>query len=239
MTSPAASSRSIRTRTSRPARTTRHALRCPGPLGQHDVLDIVGLHHRGGASAPTASSLSPASNATAVVVASNVTATFSEAVIPSTISFVLKTGSTTVSSTVTYDVASRVVTLDPNSNLSPGTIYTATLSGAQDLSGNTMVSTSWSFTTATADTTAPTSLVKPPPTARPRCPSTAWSRPPSARQSSSARSASCSRQVRQPYRRRSATTRPQTWSPSRPIPTWPPRPTTRPRSPELRIVPAT
>ena len=107
-------------------------------------------------SAPTASSLSPASNATAVVVASNVTATFSEAVIPSTISFVLKTGSTTVSSTVTYDVASRVVTLDPNSNLSPGTIYTATLSGAQDLSGNTMVSTSWSFTTATADTTAPT-----------------------------------------------------------------------------------
>ena len=91
-----------------------------------------------------------------MVVASNVTATFSQDVQPGTISFVLKNGSTTVPATVTYDVASHIVTLDPSANLAAGTTYTATLSGAQDLSGNTMTSTSWSFTTATADTTAPT-----------------------------------------------------------------------------------
>ena len=108
------------------------------------------------ATAPTASALTPASGATGVPVAANVTATLSEAVVPGTISLVLKAGSTTVPATATYDAASRVVTLDPASNLSPGTTYTATLSGAQDLSGNTMASTSWSFTTAAADATAPT-----------------------------------------------------------------------------------
>ena len=79
---------------------------------------------------------------------SNVTAAFSEDVQASTIGFVLKAGSTTIPTVTTYDVASRVVTLDPSSNLTPGTTYTATLSGAKDLSGNTMTSTSWSFTTA-------------------------------------------------------------------------------------------
>ena len=105
--------------------------------------------------APTASAQTPASGATGVPVPSNVTATLSEAVLPGTISFVLQTGLTTVPATVTYDVASRIVTLDPSSNLAAGTTYTATLSGAQDLWGNTMTSTSWSFTTA-AGTTAPT-----------------------------------------------------------------------------------
>ena len=89
-------------------------------------------------------------------VAANVTATFSEAVLPGTISLVLQAGATTVPATATYDVASRIVTLDPSSNLAAGTTYTATLSGAQDLAGNTMASTSWSFTTAAADATAPT-----------------------------------------------------------------------------------
>ena len=113
------------------------------------------VHHRGGDTAPTASSLSPASGVSGVVAASNVTATFSKDVIPSTISFVLKAGSTTVPAAVTYDVTSRIVTLDPTANLTPGTTYTATLSGAQDVAGTTMTSTSWSFTTATANTTGP------------------------------------------------------------------------------------
>ncbi len=47
------------------------------------------------------------------------------------------------------------MTLDPNSNLASSTTYTATLSGAQDLSGNTMTSTSWSFTTAASPGTSP------------------------------------------------------------------------------------
>ena len=112
--------------------------------------------------APTVSAQAPANGATGVPIASNVTATFSEALVPGTISFVLKTGSTTVPSTVTYDVTSRIVTLDPSSNLAAATTYTATLSGAQDLSGTTMTSTSWSFTTAAANTTAPTVTVQSP-----------------------------------------------------------------------------
>ena len=105
---------------------------------------------------PTVSARTPVSGATGVPVGSVVTATFSENVQATTVSFVLKNGSNTVSSTVTYDPTSNTVTLDPAANLAPSTTYTVTLSGAQDLSGNTMTSTSWSFTTTTADTTAPT-----------------------------------------------------------------------------------
>ena len=104
---------------------------------------------------PTVSGQTPASGASSILVATNVAATFNEDAQPGTISFVLKAGATTVPATVTYDVASRIVTLDPTANLSPGTTYTATLSGAQDLSGDTMTSTSWSFTTVAA-TIAPT-----------------------------------------------------------------------------------
>jgi hypothetical protein len=43
--------------------------------------------------------------------------------------------------------ATRTATLTPNSNLANSTTYTVTVSGAKDLSGNTMTSTSWSFTT--------------------------------------------------------------------------------------------
>ena len=107
--------------------------------------------------APTLTSQSPAANATGVPVAGNVTATFSEAVQPSTISFVLKNGSATVSALVTYDPASGTVTLDPTANLAPSTTYAATLSGAQDLYGNSMATVSWSFTTEAAfDSAAPT-----------------------------------------------------------------------------------
>ena len=118
---------------------------------------------------PTVSAQSPASGAIGVVVASDVTATFSESVQAGTISFVLKNGGATVASTTSYDVASHIVTLDPSSNLALGTTYTVTLSGAKDLWGNTMASTSWSFTTATADTTAPTVTTRTPAPGRHQC----------------------------------------------------------------------
>ena len=96
------------------------------------------------------SALNPARGATGVLADSDVTATFSEAIQPGTISFVLRNGSTTVPSTVAYDPTTRTVTLDPSSNLASSTTYTATLSGAQDLSGNAMTTSTWSFTTAAA-----------------------------------------------------------------------------------------
>jgi methionine-rich copper-binding protein CopC len=113
--------------------------------------------------APTITARSPASGATGVLVASPVTATFSAQVQASTISFVLKNGSTTVPATVSYNPANQTVILKPSSNLAYSTTYTATLSGAKDLYGNTMSSTSWSFTTTTAPvTTAPTVTVQGP-----------------------------------------------------------------------------
>jgi hypothetical protein len=98
--------------------------------------------------APTVTSRTPAPGATGVSFQPDVTATFSEAVTPSSISFVLKNASNvTVASTVTYDAPTRTVTLHPNSVLPAGATFTATLSGATDPSGNAMTPISWSFTT--------------------------------------------------------------------------------------------
>ena len=81
---------------------------------------------------------------------------FTEQVQASTLSFVLSTGGTPVPATVSYDPAIQTAILDPTTNLVPGTTYSVMLSGIQDLSGNSMMGASWSFTTASADTTPPT-----------------------------------------------------------------------------------
>ena len=99
--------------------------------------------------APVVTSTTPASGATGVPVNTTVTGTFSEAVQASTISFVLENSAgTTVPSSVSYNSSNSVVTLTPSAALAYSTTYTATLSGAEVSAGNTMTSTSWSFTTA-------------------------------------------------------------------------------------------
>jgi len=106
---------------------------------------------------PTLTNIAPATSATDVPVATNVAATFSEAMDPSTISgstFTLQHGSDpAVSANVSYDSATRKATLDPAADLQAATTYTATLKGGtagmKDLAGNALASdTSWSFTTA-------------------------------------------------------------------------------------------
>ena len=52
-----------------------------------------------------------------------------------------------IPATFNYDPTTDSETLTPVSNLSYGTTYTVTLSGTQDLAGNTMAPVSWSFTT--------------------------------------------------------------------------------------------
>jgi hypothetical protein len=105
------------------------------------------------ATAPTVSSTDPADTATGVVVNRNITAAFSEAIDPATItalSFTLKQGVTPVSGTVTS--MGSVATLDPTSNLTASTLYTATITtAAKDLAGNALaVNKTWSFTTGAA-----------------------------------------------------------------------------------------
>jgi glucose/arabinose dehydrogenase/endonuclease YncB( thermonuclease family)/methionine-rich copper-binding protein CopC len=113
---------------------------------------------------PTVTSTSPASGAQKASASANVSATFSEALDPTTVSgstfYLTKQGSSTrLSASVTYDAASHTATLNPNSDLTIGTSYTAKVvggsGGVKDLAGNALLSDkSWTF--KVADTTAPT-----------------------------------------------------------------------------------
>jgi len=99
---------------------------------------------------PTLSSTNPANSATAVAVGATLTATFSEAMDPATIttsSFTLMNGTTPISGTVTY--SGMTATFTPAAPLTANVVYTATIStGVKDLAGNPIVSNySWNFST--------------------------------------------------------------------------------------------
>jgi hypothetical protein len=97
---------------------------------------------------PRVTSTSPAANATGVAPSANITATFSEAMMASSINAttfkLFRKGSTTkLSAAVRYDAATRKATLDPTNNLRLGTTYKALVStGAKDVAGNPLDQTS-------------------------------------------------------------------------------------------------
>jgi hypothetical protein len=109
---------------------------------------------------PTVISTIPANGATGVFTNTKVSATFSEAMYPLSItnlSFTLRHGTTADPGTVDYAGITAVFT--PASPLLNNTIYTATITTAVvDLAGNSLAANYvWNFTTAAAaDTTAPT-----------------------------------------------------------------------------------
>lgn len=103
---------------------------------------------------PTVSSVSPANAATGIALSADVTATFSEAMDPSSISgqtFTLTPQGSTdpVAVVVSYDSSdAKKATLDPSTDLAPNTTYTATLTtGVKDQARNAMEEKTWSFTT--------------------------------------------------------------------------------------------
>jgi len=101
--------------------------------------------------APFVSAATPWNGATAVAIGSTVTARFSEPMSASSINaatFNLMQGATAVSGTVNYAGGAAIFT--SGVNLSPRTLYTATITtGAADLAGNHVASNmAWSFTTA-------------------------------------------------------------------------------------------
>ena len=116
---------------------------------------------------PTLQSRTPVIDATDVAVDTDVSATFSEAIDPATItasSVTLTAGTTPVPATRTLTGAGTTLTLDPDADLAPDTTYTVTLTGAiEDTAGNPLASApiTWDFTTAAddpppGDTTPPT-----------------------------------------------------------------------------------
>ena len=114
---------------------------------------------------PTVNSTVPASGATAVAINQTVNVTFSKAMDPLTINTASLTvtgpAGTAITGIVGYDVASKIATLTPASNLAPNAVYTATVTtGVRDLAGNALAANFvWSFTTAaTLGGQAPVSL---------------------------------------------------------------------------------
>ncbi len=110
----------------------------------------------GDTTAPTVTGISPPDGVTGVAPATNVTASFSEAMAASTITsatFTLKAGAATVAAAVTYNGTDRVATLNPDADLAAATVYTATVrsgsTGVKDAAGNALAADrTWTFTTA-------------------------------------------------------------------------------------------
>ena len=130
----------------------------------HAYLPLGGGGAPADTTPPTVTAVSPADQATGVSPSTAVTATFSEAVDPATVS------GTTVSLAgpagavpANVTVADRTATLTPRSALAGGTRYTATVrggsTGVKDLAGNALAADrTWSFTTS-ATAPPPTSTV--------------------------------------------------------------------------------
>ena len=115
-------------------------------------------------SPPTITGQTPANGATGIPTSTTVTATFSEALNPTTVTTSTVTlkgpGTTPVSAAVGYNTSAFTATLTPTSPLAPGTLYTATIgggaSGVTDVAGNALSGDFiWTFTT-TPDATPPT-----------------------------------------------------------------------------------
>lgn len=112
---------------------------------------------------PRVLSSTPADNATDVPVGDNLTATFTRAVSSpnwSSAAQLRNSAGTSVGRVVTYDAATRTVTVNPNANLVQGAAYTLTLvgtgsNGIRDTAGVRLPTTVVRFTTV-GDTTSPT-----------------------------------------------------------------------------------
>jgi hypothetical protein len=112
---------------------------------------------------PTVISTVPLNLATNVPLNQAVTATFSKAMLDTTINtttFTLAQGATPVAGVVSYVAGSDTAIFTPNSNLTTSTLYTATITtGTTDLAGNHLVTNYvWTFTTAAPLLAPPTVL---------------------------------------------------------------------------------
>jgi hypothetical protein len=118
-----------------------------------DLVEIEDVETISDDSTPPTATTVPDDGATSVVVSSNLTATFSEAIRQSDIhagNFILVKVSdgSVVSGDLSYEPATKTVTFDPTSNLEAGTAYLWLISNVRDLAGNKMTPKTVNFTTA-------------------------------------------------------------------------------------------
>jgi hypothetical protein len=113
---------------------------------------------------PQVVTTSPANTAPNVPINQAVSATFSEAMDPLTITVELTgPGGTTITGTVTYDAVNFIATFTPTASLTGNSAYTATVTdGATDLAGNPLGTTGapnpWGFTTGVVVVPPPVNL---------------------------------------------------------------------------------
>lgn len=114
---------------------------------------------------PTVISTVPVNLSTGVPINQALSATFSVAMGPATISAATFTlagpGGVAVTGVVTYVAAGSVATFTPTANLAPSTLYTATITtGAEDLAGTALAANYvWTFTTAAAVVLTPPTVI--------------------------------------------------------------------------------
>lgn len=121
----------------------------PTPAERSFTVDTV---------SPLVAARTPDAGATGVPRNTNVIATFSEkidssSVTNTTFTLAKQGGTANVSAALSYDAVSRKATLNPASDLAPGTTYVVTVkggsSGVKDLAGNPLAQNgAWTFTTA-------------------------------------------------------------------------------------------
>lgn len=110
--------------------------------------------------APLVTTVHPLNNASGIAVNTTLTATFNEAMDPSTFAtatFTLRQGDKVIPGAISYSGMTALFV--PNNNLETGVAYTATITkGAHDIAGNALSNDYvWTFTRIeTADVTAPT-----------------------------------------------------------------------------------
>jgi hypothetical protein len=125
---------------------TTYKIAVAEPGGDHTqdtfTLELIDRSSPIDTASPSVTGTSPANNATGILRGANLTATFSEAMQPSTINTTTfrlrKSGTTTnIAAALSYDPATKRATLNPNVDLKAGTTYVATVTtGARDLAGN-------------------------------------------------------------------------------------------------------
>ena len=112
---------------------------------------------------PTVTATAPVAGSTGIATTAPLSATFSEPVQAGRVGWSVRdSGNNAVAGGSGYDAPTQRSTFTPSPALSANTTYTVTISGATDASGNSMSPISWTFTTAAADTTAPTMTAQTP-----------------------------------------------------------------------------
>ena len=108
-----------------------------------EVATIMG----GGAPAALTVSSVPADNATAVVISSNMVLTFNNKIAREAVTLA-KADGTIVPTTNTFDTAGKVLTINPDANLTAASVYLLTVAGVADIYNQSIAASVVSFTTA-------------------------------------------------------------------------------------------